>query len=1226
MFRGITRGPWRLLTALALVLAVLLPALGLGAYVTGAGAAAPPFKQAPDRAASTSLVISQVYGGGGNSGALYKNDFIELFNPTLAPVVFANWSVQYASAGGSTWQVSVLTGTITLQPGQYYLIREANGNAGTLDLPTPDSLGSIPMSGTAGKVALVSNSTALTCGSICHGDPAVVDYVGFGTTATDFEGSGPAPAPSSTSSDIRAGGGCTDNDNNATDFSVINPPTPRNTSSPFNVCGVVPTATSTLPPTATSTGTPPTATSTPVPPTATATAVVGITRIHDIQGAAHLSPMSGASVVNVPGIVTGKASNGYYLQDPNPDANDATSEGIFVFTSSAPTVNVADSVLVSGTVQEFRGSAPDLTLTEIGSPTTTVLSSGNLLPAPVVIGAGGRVPPTTIIDNDTGGCGIVENCSTFDPAQDGIDFYESLEGMLVQVNNPVVVGPTNSFDETWVLADDGAGASVRTYRGGIVVRANDFNPERIMVEPITGSSPNFDVNDHFTVPVVGLMSYGFDTYRVEATSPLVRVSGGLTREVASTPAANELTIANFNMENLAATDPQSKFDQLAVLIVNNLKSPDLLVAEEIQDNNGATNDGTVDATLTYNKLLLAIQTAGGPTYQVRQINPVNNQDGGAPGGNIRQAFLYRTDTGLTFVDRPGGTSINSNQVLTDTGVPRLLYSPGRIDPTNSAWSSSRKPLAAEFTYNGRTIFVIGNHFNSKGGDDPLYGRDQPPVLTSEVQRMQQANLEANFSSQILSFDPNASVVVAGDLNDYEFSNPLGVLKAVGFNALVETLSPDRRYSYVFQGNSQDLDHILVSNRLLSDLSLYAPIHVNAEFAVQTSDHDPEIARFLLPVGATATATVPATSTPSPSLTATNTPISTTTPTNTAISTSTSTNTAIPTSTLTVTSTATSIPTNSPTSTPTQTLTATGTATGTNIPTNTPTLTPTNTSTSTPTNTSTGTVTPVPTNTPTNTGTVTATATSTAAPSSTETAAPSATGTIAPSETATTAVGTATETSVPPTATATACTITFSDVPEGSTFYPFIRCLACMGIINGYQDNTFRPGNNVSRGQLSKIVSNSAGFIDPAGAQIFEDVLPGSTFYDFVQRLASRGYMVGYPCGGPGEPCGSGNLSYFRPNANATRGQISKIVSNAAGFTDPAGAQLFTDVAPGSTFYDFIQRLASRNIMSGYPCGSLGEPCVNGNLPYFRPNANATRGQTAKIVANTFFPGCNPIRR
>jgi len=219
------------------------------------------------------------------------------------------------------------------------------------------------------------------------------------------------------------------------------------------------------------------------------------------------------------------------------------------------------------------------------------------------------------------------------------------------------------------------------------------------------------------------------------------------------------------------------------------------------------------------------------------------------------------------------------------------------------------------------------------------------------------------------------------------------------------------------------------------------------------------------------------------------------------------------------------------------------------------------------------------------------------------------------------------TPVTATPTSTACTIEFTDVPPGSTFYDNIRCLACRGIISGYPDNTFRPNNNVSRGQLSKIISNAAGFSDPQTTQMFQDVPPGSTFFDYIGRLASRGYISGYTCGGAGEPCvPPGNLPYFRPSNNATRGQIAKIVSNSAGFSDPVTGQTFEDVAPGSTFYDFIERLVSRGVMNGYQCGGAGEPCIPpSNRPYFRPNNNATRGQTSKIVSNTFFPGCSPSR-
>ncbi len=150
-------------------------------------------------------------------------------------------------------------------------------------------------------------------------------------------------------------------------------------------------------------------------------------RIHEIQGASHTAAILGP-VAGVVGIVTAKRTNGYYLQDPSPDANDATSEGIFVFTSTAPTVNVGDSVRVSGTVVEFRpggASSTNLTITEISGPTTTVVSTGNPLPLTTVIGIGGRVPPSEVIEDDA--AGNVETSGVFDPASDGIDFYESLE-------------------------------------------------------------------------------------------------------------------------------------------------------------------------------------------------------------------------------------------------------------------------------------------------------------------------------------------------------------------------------------------------------------------------------------------------------------------------------------------------------------------------------------------------------------------------------------------------------------------------------------------------------------------------------------------------------------------------------------------------------------------------------------------------------------------------------
>jgi hypothetical protein len=232
-----------------------------------------------------------------------------------------------------------------------------------------------------------------------------------------------------------------------------------------------------------------------------------------------------------------------------------------------------------------------------------------------------------------------------------------------------------------------------------------------------------------------------------------------------------------------------------------------------------------------------------------------------------------------------------------------------------------------------------------------------------------------------------------------------------------------------------------------------------------------------------------------------------------------------------------------------------------------------------------------------------------------------------------------------------CPILFQDVPQSadvSSFYPFVRCLACRHIIGGYPcggtnpqtgqsepcgttgNPYYRPSNNITRGQISKIVSESGGFTGDPGDQRYEDVKPGDPFYVWINRLSDAGVMGGYPCGGPGEPCQAGNRPYFRPASNATRGQLSKIVSNAAGFDEEPEGQTYTDVPPSnepSSYYPYIERLTSRGVMSGYPCGGPGETCDDQNRAYFRPNASVTRAQAAKIVANTFYPNCQtPARR
>jgi predicted extracellular nuclease len=893
-------------------------------------------------AVSANLVVSQIYGGGGNAGATYTHDYIEIFNRGTGAVTLDGMSLQYASATGTGFfganaaQLTELSGT--LAPGQYLLVQEASNAAVGGPLPTPDIVDASPiaMAAGAGKVALVTGQTSLGC----NGSPdqpcdaaalaRIVDLVGYGN-ANFSEGSA-APTISATLSDFRAGGGCVDTDNNSLDF-VAATPNARNTASPLRDCSgdAAPFIAATTPADnatgvaldsnvtitfsepvnvtgtwfaitcpdgnhpATVSGGPTTFTLDPTtdfPATSTCGVVVAggqvsdqdtidppntvvgnpswrfitasppppTVAIHTIQGSSHTAPFVGVPVTTT-GIVTAKRTNSFYMQDPNPDADPSTSEGLLVFTSSAPTVNVGDSVSVSGLVTEFRSggtSSANLTTTEIAGPTIAVLSTGSPLPAATILGLGGRTLPTAVIDDD--------GFAAFDPANDGIDFFETVEGMRVQVNNPVVVGPRNSNGEVWTLADDGAGASVRTNRGGIVIRdigaepagdyaSGDFNPERIQLDDAAGTpTPEAHVGDHFSGPAIGVVDFDFGNYEVHLTSALARVDSGLTREVTDAPAAKELSVATFNVENLDANEPQSKFDALAGQIVTNMRSPDVVSLEEIQDNNGATNDSVVDANLTLYKLVNAIAADGGPTYGYRQINPVDDQDGGEPGGNIRVGFIFRTDRGLAFVDRPGGDSTTPTTVVAGPGGPQLSASPGRVDPANTAWNASRKPLAGEFTFRGETFFLITNHFNSKGGDNPLFGRFQPPVRTTEAQRHQQAQIVNSFVDSILAVDANANVVVLGDINDFEFSETMGHLTAGGvLHPLMSTLPQAERYSYVFEGNSQSLDHIVASNSLFASPFAYDPVHVNAEFFDQLSDHDPQVARFFVNTTPTADA-------------------------------------------------------------------------------------------------------------------------------------------------------------------------------------------------------------------------------------------------------------------------------------------------------------------------------------------------------------------------------------
>jgi len=564
-------------------------------------------------------------------------------------------------------------------------------------------------------------------------------------------------------------------------------------------------------------------------------------RISDIQGAGHISPLEGEMVADVPGIVTAVDSNGFYLQDPTPDANPETSEGIFVFTGDAPTVSVGDAIEVSGIVSEFIPGGPDtgnLSITQIsGDVEITVLSTDNELPEAVILGEPGRVPPDMIIDND--------GLALFDPEQDGIDFYETVEGMRVTINDPLAVSPTNRFGEIFTVANNGASATGLSDRGTLNIDPNDFNPERIQIQFDDGILPDFeqivDVGAQLE-DVTGVVGYAFGNYEVNVTEPFdVADPSSLTpEESALAGTEDELTFATYNVLNLDPNDDDGdtdvadgNFTEIAQQIVENLNGPDIIALQEVQDNDGSVMSDVTTADETLQLLVDEIAAISGITYEFID-NPFIGDDtsGGQPGGNIRTAYLYNPQR-VDFVEGSLDPIVEPENQQTDPDNP---------------FFDSRLPLAATFTFNGEDITLVNNHFSSKGGSSPLFGavqpatelQEDPDVNGSLDERRDQAAAVQEFVDNVLAEDPDANIAVLGDLNEFEFISAVEILEEDLVN-LTETLPPNERYTFIFQGNSQSLDHILVSENLAATAE-FDIVHVNVEFAEAASDHEPLLAQ------------------------------------------------------------------------------------------------------------------------------------------------------------------------------------------------------------------------------------------------------------------------------------------------------------------------------------------------------------------------------------------------
>lgn len=777
------------------------------------------------------VVISQVYGGGGNSGATLKNDFIELRNNGPTAVDLTGWSVQYTSSAGTTWSGrTTLSGSIPA--GGFYLIQQAQGAGGTVDLPTPDAVGTIAMSGTAGKVALSRSTTALT-GACPTADANVADFVGFGSAANCFEGSAPTGTLSNTTAALRGGDGSIDTNNNGADFAV-GAPNPRNS-------GAEP----------------------PEPPDPP----VALT-IAQIQGNGLLSPHNGKRVVTE-GIVTAlKFNNGFFLQAANDDGDPATSDAVFVFTSSAPpaTAAVGNRVRVTGTVEEFTPSSNphQLAITEIVTPTVEMLETGVALPAAIELTAAELGPdalPGTL---------------------------ERLEGMRVSVAQAVVIAPSGgSLDENDALSfSDGVfhvalpGVARPFREPGIAVMDAitlpagknpprfDTNQERLMVRSRgqVGAQPISVDTGADVAGLLGVLDYFAGTWALlpdVATPP--SVSGGILPEAVNDPSYDEVTVGSFNLlrlfdevndSNGAVTLTPEALDKrlakAALAICDYLKAPDILGAVEVENLRVLQLlSERIDATC-----------AARPGY-VPYLQPGNDV------GGINVGFLVSsrvTADGMARVEVLDVAQFGKETTIANpNGTTSLLNDrpPLRLRARVHQDGASSYPLTVIVNHlrslNDINDTLPGSGGWTTGGERVRVKRGAQAVYLAQlVQEMQQAN-------------PDEKIVLVGDFNAFEFNDGyvdvLGIIKGEAApedqvltwmpspltTPLVDgsqlIADPAHRYSYVFEGNAQTLDHVLVNESLVMDAALRVDhARINADFgvdnfgdatlAVRSSDHDP----------------------------------------------------------------------------------------------------------------------------------------------------------------------------------------------------------------------------------------------------------------------------------------------------------------------------------------------------------------------------------------------------
>ena len=567
--------------------------------------------------------------------------------------------------------------------------------------------------------------------------------------------------------------------------------------------------------------------------TAHAQGAAPLRTIPEIQGAGPRSPWV-RSRATVRGVVTQltRQASGLWIQDFAGDGDPATSDGVFVLLpESAADVAVGDWIELEARVQELTSSGA-LPLTRLVAVSRlAILARGMPLPEPIPILA---LPDTSI--------------ST------AAQFLETLEGMRVGVRDAPVVAPSTRFGELTVVPPwnrfPGSGRSllsghllIRALGGGAV----DFNPERLIIARGALPMPATVRPGDRVVLATGVLDYTFDNYKIQAAQLEVR-----SRPLPAPPASRRFglrgdwKVATFNLGNLfdrsddpATADEDStpsrrelevKLEKLTQAFVLELALPEIAILQEVE--NAAILQQLADL----------VNARAGTDYVATSF--ASSDARGIEVGLLHDARRVRQIDAFQLA----GAEV-------DAAFGSASESPGR------------EPLAARFEIGGRSVWIVGNHFKSKLADDPLFGVNDPARRPSETQRKRQARAVRDFADRLLAADPAALLLIGGDLNDFEFAEPgegedhaVAILEgAPGETPLLDLvrLEPKgERFSFVFDGNSQLLDHLFASPALLPLLRGVDVLHFNAGFPqdlerdptlpFRASDHDPVEARFAFP--------------------------------------------------------------------------------------------------------------------------------------------------------------------------------------------------------------------------------------------------------------------------------------------------------------------------------------------------------------------------------------------